>query len=78
MQVAHCAESQATSHTVPQTHSAALLWPSQTLTLDGFFAFQVADASAVSIRSRGKDAIAVGTWGDAGGHREGPVVCDPK
>lgn len=66
MQVVHCTESQAAGHTVPQTHSAALLGLSRTLTLDGFFAFQVADASAVSIRSRGRDTIAVGTWGDAG------------
>lgn len=32
---------------------------SREVTLDGFFAFQVADASAPSIRNPGKEAIAV-------------------
>lgn len=45
--------------------------------MDGFFAFQVAGASAVSIRSPGKDAVAVDIGGDTRWDRKGPLVCDP-
>lgn len=41
------------------------------MTLDGFFAFQVAGASAVSIISPGKDAMAVPSGVTVGGDREG-------
>lgn len=40
--------------------------------MDCFFAFQVADASAVSIRSPGKDAMVVDIWVTQGRDREEP------
>lgn len=42
------------------------------MTLDGFFAFQVAGASAASIRSPGKGAVSVDIWGDTGRGQGGP------
>lgn len=45
------------------------------MTLGGFFAFQVAGASAVSIRSPGKDAVPVAIWDDTRRAREGSLVC---
>ena len=47
--------------------------------MDGFFAFQVAGASAVSIRSPGKDAMAVALGGVIlGGTGRGPWCVTPK
>ena len=47
------------------------------MALDGFFAFQVADASALSIRSHGKGAMVVNIWGGTRRGQVGAVVCDP-
>lgn len=46
------------------------------MTSGGFFAFQVADASAVSARSPGKDTLAVDIW-VAAAARRGLSVCLP-
>ena len=35
--------------------------------MNGFFDFQVADASATSVRSHGKDAMVVDIWGERRG-----------
>lgn len=48
------------------------------MTLGGFFAFQVADASAVSTRSRGKDALAVRIGVTLRGGGRGLLVSDPN